>query len=173
MVSTQTAIPGVERDALIRSRRSNLMKYKKGQIVYENIGSPIMSLYLIVEGRVKLSRYGSGGRATIIDICQPNDFFGQAVFLPGAVCSEQATATEDTRLMSWTSLEIEEILSSQPRVAILLIRSLAERISGFSDRIESLCSDNIEHRLARALSELAMRAGIPVSDGSLRMPPLT
>jgi CRP/FNR family transcriptional regulator len=132
-----------------------------------------MYLYLVLEGRVKLSRYNRGGRCTIIDVCQANEFFGEAVLLPVPSSFEQATAIDDCRLMSWTRPEIEEILSSQPKVAILLIRAFAERIAGFGNRIESLCSESIQHRIATALAQLATRTGIQESGSALRMPPLT
>jgi CRP-like cAMP-binding protein len=52
------------------------VRYKRNAVIYsewEQAGH----LYLIVRGRVKVTR-GGGGRSVVIDVYGPNEFFGEA-----------------------------------------------------------------------------------------------
>jgi len=128
---------------------------------------------LVADGKVRVSRFASGGRCTVIDIYTPSQFFGESLLVSLPFSSEQAIALENTRLISWTELELDQIVSRQPQVASGLIRAMAERIVSLSDRIESLCTENTERRIAKALLRFANRMGKPERDGSTRMLPLT
>src|SRR5262249_2026830 len=82
---------------------------------------------------------------------------------------ERATALENTKLMTWTASEVEELAMRQPRLGIAFLQMLAQRTTEFARRIESLSADNVAQRLARCLISLSERMGTPQKDGSVRM----
>lgn len=151
---------------------SNVVEYRKGQVIY-NQTQPSTSLYLVIDGKVRVSHCANDGKQIVVDIYQPDEFFGESVFLRLSCCAEEARALENTRLMAWTGPEVEEIAARQPRLAVALLQVMVQRNMGFTQRIESLCVENIGQRVARALLRLSDRMGSPEKDGSVRMIPLT
>src|SRR5256714_11720710 len=103
-------------DPLAHLPCSSIVEYRKGQMIY-NQDQPSTSIYLVIEGKVKVSRLSDDGHQVVIDIYQPDEFFGESAFLSLAHRSEQATALESTKLMAWSTVEIEEILMRRPKLA--------------------------------------------------------
>ena len=151
---------------------SIIAEYKKGQLIYDQ-EQPSTSIYLVIEGKVKVSRMGDDGRQVVVDIYQPDEFFGESALLNLPHRSEQAAALDRTRLMAWSAAEIEDMVEKRPRLAVALIQILATRLIDFTQRIESLSVDNIARRLARSLIRFADREGTHGDNGSARMAPLT
>jgi CRP/FNR family transcriptional regulator len=80
---------------------------------------------------------------------------------------------EHTKLMTWTTAEIEDIITKRPRLSVALLQILVQRTIDFTHRIESFSVDNIARRLARSLIRFSDRLGTVEEDGSVRMTPFT
>jgi len=127
----------------------------------------------VISGKVKVSRLAGDGRQVVVDIYRPDDLFGEAAFLDSPPRSDQAVAMEDTRLMSWSSAEIEAAIAKRPRLGMALLQILVQRTGDLTRRVESLSVDNIARRLARSLLRFAERLGTQGQDGTVSMPPFT
>jgi CRP/FNR family transcriptional regulator, cyclic AMP receptor protein len=171
--SPQTASPQkLLEDPLAHLPCSSIVEYRKGQTIYDQ-NQASNAIYLVIEGKVKVSRLADDGHQVVVDIYQPDEFFGESAFLNLPHRSEQASALEDTKLMTWTALEIEDIVMKRPRLAVALMQILVQRTMDFTHRIESFSVDNIARRLARSLIRFSERLGTPEGDGSVRMVPFT
>jgi len=159
-------------DPLAHLPCSTIAEYRKGQMIYHQ-DQPSISLYLVIAGKVKVSRLADDGHQVVIDIYQHDEFFGEASFLNLPHCGEQAAAMEDTKLMAWTSAAVEEIIMRRPPLAVALLQVLVQRTTAFTERIESFSVNDIECRLARSLIRFADRLGTLEDDGSTRMMPFT
>ena len=159
-------------DPLAYLTRTAILEYQKGQLIY-NPDQPATGLYLVISGKVNVSRLEDDGHLAVIDIYGADEFFGESAFLNLPHRSEQATALENTKLMTWTTSEIEEIVMRRPRLAVALLQILVQRTIDFTHRIESFSVDNIARRLARSLIRFSERLGSTEEDGSVRMVPFT
>ena len=90
-------------DPLAHLPCSSIVEYRKGQMIY-NQDQPSTSIYLVIDGKVKVSRLADDGHQVVVDIYQPDEFFGESAFLNLPHRSEQATALENTKLMTWTTV---------------------------------------------------------------------
>jgi CRP/FNR family transcriptional regulator len=151
---------------------SSILEYRKGQIIY-NQDQPCTSLYLVIDGKVKVSRLADDGRQVVVDLYQRDEFFGESAFLNLPHRSEQATALDSTKVMMWTIAELEDIMLRRPRLAVALLQIFVQRTVDFTHRIESFSVDNISRRLARSLIRFSERLGNSGEDGSVQMPPFT
>lgn len=151
---------------------SSILEYRKGQVIY-NHDQPPSNIFLVIEGKVKVSRLAGNGQQVVVDIYGKDSFFGEAGLLSGLVRNEQAVALDHTKAMTWAAAEIEDLVSRRPRLAIALIQILVERNGQCCRRIESFSLDNISGRLARALIHFAERLGQKIEDGSVQMMPFT
>jgi CRP-like cAMP-binding protein len=159
-------------DPLAHLPCSTILEYKKGQIIY-NQDQPSNSIHLVIDGKVKVCRLADDGRQVVVDIYQPDEFFGESAFLGLAQRTEVAVALENTKVMTWTTNEIEEITMKRPKLAIALLQLLVQRSMDFGYRIESFSVDNIARRLARSLIRFSERLGTRNEDGSVQMIPFT
>jgi CRP/FNR family transcriptional regulator len=148
------------------------LEYRKGQVIYSQ-DQPSSNLYLVINGKVKVCRMADDGRQVVVDIYQTDEFFGEAAFLNSAAREEQAIALDNTKAMTWSTAEIEDLVMRRPRLAIALLQILVQRSVEFGHRIESFSVDNIARRLARTLIRFSQRLGQNAEDGSVEMMPFT
>jgi CRP/FNR family transcriptional regulator len=159
-------------DPLAHLPCSTILEYRRGQVIY-NQDQPSTSIYLVIDGKVKVCRLADDGRQVVVDIYQPDEFFGESAFLGLSQRTEIAVALENTKVMTWTTNEIEEITMKRPKLAIALLQLLVQRSMDFGYRIESFSVDNIARRLARTLIRFSERLGSKNDDGSIQMIPFT
>jgi len=138
-----------------------------------NQDQPSTSIYLVIDGKIKVSRLADDGHQVVMDIYQPDEFFAESAFLNLPHRPEQAVALENAKLMAWSTTEIDDIIMKRPRLAVALLQILAQRTMDFTYRIESFSVDNISRRLARTLIRFSERLGTQEEDGSVRMVPFT
>jgi len=159
-------------DPLAHLPCSSIVEYRRGQSIY-NQDQPSTAIYLVIGGKVKVSRLADDGRQVVVDIYQPDEFFGESAFVGAAPRTEQAVALDNTKLMAWSTSEIEDVVMKRPRLAVALVQIFVQRTMEFADRIESFSADNIGQRLARSLIRFSERMGSRQEDGSVRMGPFT
>src|SRR5882757_2090385 len=129
-------------DPLAHLPCSTILEYKRGQTIYDQ-DQPSSSVYLVIGGKVKVCRIADDGRQVVIDIYQSDEFFGESAFLGNSNRSEISVALENTKVMTWTTTDIEEISMRRPKLAVALMQLLVQRSVDFAARIESFSVDNI------------------------------
>lgn len=67
-------------DPLAHLPCSTILEYRKGQVIY-NQDQPSTSIYLVIDGKVKVCRLADDGRQVVVDIYQPDEFFGSPLSL--------------------------------------------------------------------------------------------
>lgn len=159
-------------DLLAYLPRSTIVQYTKGQIVY-NPERPPTGLYLVIGGKIKVSRLADNGDQVVVDIYHTDEFFGESALINVGYQAEQATVLDKAPLMTWTASEIENMVRMRPRLGLAILQMLVQRAVGFSQRIEIFSSGNIARRLAWSLIRFSERLGMPEDDGAVRMDPLT
>jgi CRP-like cAMP-binding protein len=159
-------------DPLAHLPCSTVYDYQKGQVIY-GYDNPVNDLFLILSGKVNVSRIAGNGRPVIIDVYRTDEFFGESAFLRQDLRREVAVAAEPTQLMSWSNDEIERISLIRPKLAIGLMQLQAQRSEEFVQRIVGFSGDAIGKRLAHALIRFAERLGWSLSDGSREMSAFT
>jgi CRP/FNR family transcriptional regulator len=159
-------------DPLLHLPCSIIVEFNKGQMIY-NQDQPSTSIYLIIDGRIKVSRQADDGRDVVVNIYQPDEFFGESALVNLPHRCEQAKALENTKLMAWSKAEIEDIITKRPRLAVALLQILVQRSIDFTQRIENLSVDSIARRLVRLLLHFSERLGTMEENGSVSVTPFT
>jgi CRP/FNR family transcriptional regulator, cyclic AMP receptor protein len=109
----------------------------------------------------------------VVDIYRNNEFFGEAGLIEMAPRGERAIAMERSQIMSWTTEEIENVISQRPELGIALIQMIVNRSMDLCTRLESFAAEKTPQRVARSLLRFAERFGSRADDGSVRIPPMT
>ena len=152
---------------------SHIWEYQQHQVIYSPDGL-LMNLFLIIGGKVMVRRITTDGREVVVDIYVVDEFFGDGALIDAINNNERAIAIEqNTRVMSWTSTDVHELILRRPQLGIAFIQLLARRCTDYRGRIESFSSDYIARRLVRALMHFADRLGDKLDDGSIQLIPLS
>ncbi len=159
-------------DALAYLPCSRIAAYRKGDVIYDHHNAS-GDIFLVIDGKVKISRVAETGHQVIIDIYLTDEFFGESAFLSLPERSEQAVALENTKVMMWPVSEVAALILKQPKLGIALVQIAIQRNVESVHRIESFTGDNIARRLARSLIRFSERLGEPEQDGVVRMVPFT
>jgi CRP/FNR family transcriptional regulator, cyclic AMP receptor protein len=132
--------------------------YRKGECIYRP-GDPAESLFIVLEGNVKLSMMGPTGRDRVVAVCGPDDFFGES-FLSGhdAQHAEAVCLAERTLVCPISRPQFLEVSQRVPDVALLFATVLAQRVQTLELQLELMASP-AQARLGRCLLLLAERFG--------------
>ncbi|MGC8928646.1 MAG: Crp/Fnr family transcriptional regulator [Myxococcota bacterium] len=143
------------------SRLSLLMnekEYKKGEsILLQNDRGD--SLYLILEGKVKVVLYGDRGREIILSILKVGDFFGEMALLDEDVRSAYVIALEKTKVLMLSRDVFLNWLNNHPKSAIKLLKFLSIRLRRADEIISNLTMLDAYGRVARYIIELVKKEG--------------
>ena len=128
--------------------------FKKDSVVlYEHeTGS---ALFVIVEGKVKISRVSDDGREVILTILNDSDFFGEMAILDGLSRSANVTAMEDSELYIIQRNDFIGLLQTHPEISIALLKELTQRMRGADLKIKSLSLKDAEGKVATVILQLA------------------
>jgi len=158
-------------DPLTLLPRRRPQVFEKDQVIYSP-QDPADSLYLVVDGAVKVSRIADSGKEVVLDVESRESFFGITSLLGDGQRSELAVPLERSSVMEWRIDELRELMARTPELGPALMRMTARRAYDAESRIESFAVDHIRRRLAKALLRLGARFGEP--DGErLHLMPLT
>jgi CRP/FNR family cyclic AMP-dependent transcriptional regulator len=121
-----------------RSRVADLMtvrRFDAGTTILRQ-GSSAVALYLLLDGRVEVSREPEeGGRPVKLAILTPGDVFGEMAVLDDDTRSSSVTALEPARCALLSRWELLQELRRHPELAIELIRVLARRIRVLNEQL--------------------------------------
>ncbi len=133
--------------------------YKKDNMVLieEEVGS---TMFVILDGRVKISRISDEGREVILSILCDGDFFGEMAILDGQTRSANAVTLEDTQMLIIRRENFLQMLYDYPQIAINLLKELAHRLRRSDSQIKSLSLQNALGRVASTLLRIADDSGI-------------
>jgi len=133
--------------------------FKKDNMVLieEEVGA---TMFVILKGRVKISRISDEGREVILSILVDGDFFGEMSILDGQTRSANAVTLEDTELLIIRRENFLQMLHDYPQIAINLLKELAHRLRRSDSQIKSLSLQNAMGKVASTLLRIADDSGI-------------
>jgi CRP/FNR family transcriptional regulator, cyclic AMP receptor protein len=131
---------------------------KESIIVSENEAGA--ALYIIIEGKVKISRRNSDDREVILSILSESDFFGEMSIIDGESRSANVTAMDDSKLLIIQRNEFLELLHSHPEVSIALLHELTQRLRNADIKIKALSLKDSDGKVATVILQLAEDMGM-------------
>ena len=128
---------------------------------------PAEYMYVLLEGRVKLSQVGPEGDQVLIRVITPVSLFALVAITTASNYLVTAQAAEDSLALYWTRHELMDFVLRTPQVAHNAMRIMAERLQEIQERFRQVTSERVERRLVYTLFRLAAQAGKKVDEGVL------
>lgn len=146
--------------------RGRVRRFAAGSTIF-NEGDAGDALYVVVEGRVRMSRIsGAGGEATLA-LMGPGDCFGDLALFDGRPRSATATAQTTTRTFVVSRDDFSNWVKERPAASLALLETLSLRIRRTNETVTDLVFLDLPHRLAKHLLTLAAS----MTDGDTRRKP--
>ena len=122
-------------------------------------------LYIILTGKIKLTKAAPDGRENLLSVHGPGEMFGELSLFDPVPRTASATAVTDAELAALAHEDVRTWLSSRPEVSMHLLRALAQRLRRINEVKADLVFTDVPGRVAKALLDLAERFGVQNSDG--------
>jgi CRP/FNR family cyclic AMP-dependent transcriptional regulator len=116
-------------------------------------------LYVILDGKIKLTRAAPDGRENLLMVLGPGEMFGELSLFDPRPRTASAVAVTDARLAGLGHDYLRHWLTGRPDVALHLLRALAQRLRRANDVMADLVFTDVPGRVAKALLDLADRFG--------------
>ncbi|WP_433046613.1 Crp/Fnr family transcriptional regulator [Dactylosporangium sp. CS-033363] len=126
------------------------------------------SLYVLLSGKVKLSRRSSDGREGLLALVGPGEPFGEVELLDGGPRTTTATVVADARLARLSKTALYRWMALHPGVAEQLLGLVARRIRGNRATVHDRLFSDVPGRVANQLIQLANQFGV-AEDGATRV----
>ncbi len=137
----------------------------RGQTLFSE-GDEGDRLYVMLSGKVKLTRKSADGRENLLAVLGPGEMLGElSLFDPGPRTAS-AVAVTDAVLAGLGHDDLRPFIMRQPEVAVHLLKALATRLRRTNDVVADLVFTDVPGRVAKALLDLAERFGKQSEDGS-------
>ena len=122
-------------------------------------------LYIILTGKIKLTKAAPDGRENLLSVHGPGEMFGELSLFDPIPRTSSATAVTSAQLAGLTHDDMRAWLSNRPEVAMHLLQALAQRLRRINDVKADLVFTDVPGRVAKALLDLAERFGVQTPEG--------
>jgi len=113
--------------------KENRISVKQGDTIFRE-GEEAEVMYVIVEGRVRITRQGSAGPVVLATLTT-GAFFGEMAIVDRTGRSASAVAATDATLLVVAESELEQLLARRPDLGARMIRTLARRLKSTTNRV--------------------------------------
>lgn len=138
--------------------RMHTRSYAAGDPIYR-AGERAEYLYVVAEGRVKLSRTTAGGTETVTDLLVPGELFGAMSSLGEPHHLQSASALVGSCVLRIGQRDFREVLAFQPQVALRVLDDVAARLARTQSDIGGQGTETVPQRVATVLLRLADKLG--------------
>jgi len=147
---------------LFRERR-----FRKNDVIFmeEDTGQ---YMYLVKEGRVKVTRLLPNGKEMILAFHEAGEYFGEMALIDGGTTPATVTAVTPTSIYVMGLKEFNYLLD-HPKTNRVILRTLCDRCRDAWAQIEVLTFHNADARIRMAFYQLVRKKGIP-ADGGFMIP---
>ncbi|WP_417564176.1 Crp/Fnr family transcriptional regulator [Microbacterium sp.] len=138
--------------------RMQATSWREGDTLY-HAGDPAGHLYIVAEGRVKLTQTTAAGVETVADVLAPGELFGAMGALGEPVHLQSAVAMVGSCALRMDQEAFRAVLREHPAVALRVLDDVAARLARAHTDIGGQSTDTVAQRAATALLRLADKLG--------------
>ncbi len=130
------------------------LSYKKKEYLFQaNLTNN--TIYVLTDGRVKLSRLSAQGQECIQWFCFPGEVFGLSENTYDYDSGLYAQALVPSTVWAISKLEFNQLLLQNPRIALVIVDQLSSRVRTLGDMLLHVSCDSAQQRLVSLLQRLA------------------
>jgi CRP/FNR family transcriptional regulator, cyclic AMP receptor protein len=122
-------------------------------------------LYVVLDGKMKLTRAATDGRENLLSVIGPGEMFGELSLFDPRPRTSTASAVTDATLAALAHDALRPWLLERPEVSMHMLQALARRLRRANEVNADLVFTDVPGRVAKNLLDLADRFGEQDRDG--------
>lgn len=138
--------------------RSRFRDFSSGDVLF-CLGDPAKELFLLTEGRVKITQVTKNGEEVILRLDSPGDLIGLLGMLLAGTHNVAAQAIEESKAIVWDAGTFKDALSRSPVLERNTQRFVEQRIYDLEQRFCEVATVRASSRLACELVRLLKQIG--------------
>lgn len=133
-------------------------------------GDAARHMYVLVQGRVKLTQVSLDGQQVGMRMVVPPQMFaGIAILNPPKGYPVSAEAMEDCAGLAWDGNDLRRLADRYPALSFGIMEVMRGFIDEMQSRFRELSTERVERRVARALLRLTTQNGIKLETGGIEI----
>ena len=132
-------------------------RYARNTTIVEE-GLPGDYMYVIREGRVKVTKLSDEGREKILNFLDEGGFFGEMALLDRAPRIASVKTLKPVRLLALSRTDFLNALRTSPDLAMAVIQELVRRLREVDEQASSLSFQRVKERTKGLLRRLAQES---------------
>ena len=166
-------IKGMDESSMeMMDQRSKMKKSSKREVIYfpEERSD---NIYMLKEGKVKISRVSEDGKKMTLQLIGPGEIFGESAILGQEKRENIAEVVEDAVICSINRTTFQEMLANNPKMNLSINKFIGLRIRKIQAHVEDLVFKDAQERVVAFLKRYTKTFGKKMIDGWMVRPFLT
>ena len=166
-------IQGMDESSMeMMDQKSKMKKSSKREVIYfpEERSD---NIYMLKEGKVKISRVSEDGKKMTLQLIGPGEIFGESAILGQEKRENIAEVVEDAVICSINRKMFQEMLTNNPKMNLSINKFIGLRIRKIQAHVEDLVFKDAHERVVAFLKRYAQTFGKQMIDGWMVRPFLT
>ena len=145
---------GLSQDEISRvTSRARSLRKARSEFIYVP-GENADFVYVLRQGRVKLSVLSESGKEIAIDIIEPGEIFGEFALVDESLRSNMAQALDGATMWVFNKRDFAQLLT-QTKLSMNYIRLVGDRRRRMEKKLSDITSKDVSARVCELLRELA------------------
>jgi CRP/FNR family transcriptional regulator, cyclic AMP receptor protein len=138
--------------------------FHAGELIFHR-GDPGQVMYVIRQGKVKISLTSPEGQEVSLAVLGPGECFGELALLDGQPRSADAQAIEAVQAYSLQRMDFTRAVMHHPHIAVQVMQVLSRRLRQTDEMVQDLLFLDVHGRVAKKLLELTETHGVRTPEG--------
>jgi len=131
-------------------------KRRRGEWIFLP-GDPADTIYLLRQGRMKITALGEDGHEVLHEIIGPGEIFGDTSPILGIPRTTSAQVLEASLLCEIRRKDFEALLSMYPELSFRLLKSVGLRLKQAEAQLVNVICNDVSQRVREVLIDLAVK----------------
>jgi CRP/FNR family transcriptional regulator len=140
--------------------------YKKKETIFSEGEQPEW-FYIVLTGKVKITKLSHDGKEIILEVISPTDIFGGVAVIKGFPYPANAVAMEDSDVLKISRKNLMRLVDRFPNLMYCMAMQMGDRMKSSYDSLKNIALERVEARIAALLLKLAGKVGIESKDGTV------
>jgi CRP-like cAMP-binding protein len=139
-----------------------LVRFRKGTTILRE-GEPCSGMFVLLIGKVHLSKTGPQGQSTIVGVIKPVIMFNEVAVLDGDCNPVSATAIKDSFAWQISYERFHMLMERYPPLGLSLLKVMAKRNRMLMGQYEDIAFRTVMGRTAKILLDLSKNGQVAIS----------
>ena len=155
-------------DEELKELRPHLISasFKKKEGIFSEGDMPEW-FYIVLKGKIKITKLSHEGKEIILEIISPYDIFGGVAVLQNFPYPANAVAMEYSEVIKIAQQSLMHLIDRFPNLMYFITLQLGDRMRSSHDSLKNIALERVESRIAALLLKLSNKVGIETSEGLL------